>query len=441
MKKQFVKLLSVLLAVVTLISVSACSLFKLDRGSIDNLPSSSELINNVGFGTGDEGAELPSAVESLGTTRNSVIESVRRSVVAIFMKTEDGSASAGSGIIVDIKKNDEYGNPIENNNEFYVLTCNHVIDGLGTIVICVPDAEGDNAYESDYNETDYSFSGIIGNKIYNDQAVTLVGGDNESDVALLKVSLNNANITINNICKAKFPTSTRKTYVGEEVIAIGNPSGVLPGTVTCGTISYLNREITVEGRDMTLTQLNVDIFNGSSGGGLFNLYGELIGMSNAGSTKYIGIGYAIPFIIDSVNGASDNGFISIAGQLLATATSKNYGYVTGRKRAFGFTIVSSENVVTIKSVTEGGLAQAFGLLANDKILKVKKGELTKEEFANVPSVTSIDQIDEIIIALNVGESFTFLIERNVIGVGAIQKVVSMKATQYIFCDTGWYPVT
>ena len=108
--------------------------------------------------------------------------------------------------------------------------------------------------------------------------------------------------------------------VGQEVVAVGNPLGDFGGSVTNGIVSGLSRDVTIGGTEMTLIQTNAAVNPGNSGGGLFNLYGELIGIVNAKSsttssgTSVEGIGFAIP--IDTA--------INVATELT------NYGYVRGR---------------------------------------------------------------------------------------------------------------
>ena len=104
--------------------------------------------------------------------------------------------------------------------------------------------------------------------------------------------------------------------MGEGVIAIGNPLGELGGTVTNGIVSALAREVEIDGQAMTLLQTNAAVNPGNSGGGLFNMKGELIGVVNAksGGDNVENIGFAIP-----IDAAYD-----IACELIT------HGYVTGR---------------------------------------------------------------------------------------------------------------
>ena len=86
------------------------------------------------------------------------------------------------------------------------------------------------------------------------------------------------------------------------MIAIGNPLGELGGTVTNGIISATQRAIQVDGITMTLIQTNAAINSGNSGGGLFNMAGELVGIVNAkmAGEDVEGLGFAIP--IDYAHG-------------------------------------------------------------------------------------------------------------------------------------------
>lgn len=119
----------------------------------------------------------------------------------------------------------------------------------------------------------------------------VIGGDEEADIAVIKVTLpENVSLT-----PAVFGDSDTLS-VGEEVVAIGNPLGELSGTLTNGIISALAREVEVEGIKMNLLQTNAAINPGNSGGGLFNMDGKLVGIVNAKSsgTGIEGIGFAIP---------------------------------------------------------------------------------------------------------------------------------------------------
>lgn len=178
------------------------------------------------------------------------------------------SSGAGSGVILS--------------EDGYIVTNHHVINGADTITVRTTDG------------TEYK--------------ATVVGSDAETDVAVLKVDATGLSPVLIG--------DSGKLVVGQEVVAIGNPLGELGGTVTNGIISALDREITIDGDTMTLLQTNAAINPGNSGGGLFNLYGELVGIVNAKSSgsDIEGLGFAIPI----------NMVYSVVQQIL------EYGYVKGR---------------------------------------------------------------------------------------------------------------
>lgn len=167
--------------------------------------------------------------------------------------TPTTSTSAGSGVIISA--------------EGYILTCNHVVEGATSVKVIL--------------RNNHSYDAV------------LVGSDANSDLAVLKIS-----------------PEEELTYVeqghsadlvpGEQVVAIGNPLGMLGGTVTVGYISATERVVQVE-EDvvMTLIQTDAAINSGNSGGGLFNLAGELIGIVNSkySASGVEGLAFAIP--IDS----------------------------------------------------------------------------------------------------------------------------------------------
>ena len=121
----------------------------------------------------------------------------------------------------------------------------------------------------------------------------LIGEDRETDLAVLKIDAGG-------LSPAEFGDSG-ELVVGDRVAAIGNPLGdSLSGTMTDGIVSAINRDIDMDGRSMTLLQTNTAINEGSSGGALFNMYGQVVGVtfmkfSNKYSDVTIeGLSFAIP---------------------------------------------------------------------------------------------------------------------------------------------------
>ena len=142
-----------------------------------------------------------------------------------------------------------------------VITNNHVIQGADDILVRV---NGDKEYKA-----------------------KILGSDPLSDLAVLEI------ISKDKFIPVKFGDSDR-SRIGDWVIAIGNPFG-LGGTVTSGIISARNRNIGLA-RYEDYIQTDASINQGNSGGPLFNLEGEVIGINTAilGQSGSIGIGFAIP---------------------------------------------------------------------------------------------------------------------------------------------------
>ena len=116
----------------------------------------------------------------------------------------------------------------------------------------------------------------------------LVGYDKELDLAVIKIEGDN-------FVAAEFGDSDELAE-GDPVYAIGNPMGTLSGTVTAGIVSALSRQIMVENVSMELLQFDAAVSPGNSGGGLFDIDGNLIAIVNAKSSGdgVEGISFAIP---------------------------------------------------------------------------------------------------------------------------------------------------
>ena len=240
-------------------------------------------------------------------------------------------SGAGSGVIIS--------------SDGYILTCAHVVDGASTITV------------------------TIGDKDY---TATLVGEDTTSDIAVIKIDADGLPpATVGNSDSLK---------VGQSVMAVGNPLGELGGTVTGGMISALNRSVTIQGSSsvntMSLIQMDASVSPGNSGGGLFNMNGELVGIVNAksSSSDAEGLGFAIPI----------NDAIKVAQELLEN------GYVTGRPY-LGITYLAVTDAQTasqlgvnaygvyVVEVVKGGPAEKAGLQAGDRIVSVDGTEIASKD--------------------------------------------------------------
>ena len=195
----------------------------------------------------------------------------------------------------------------------------------------------------------------------------LVGYDESNDIAVLKVDAKDL--------KPVVLGDSDNLNVGDTVLAIGNPLGELTFSLTAGTVSALDREVTFSrGITMNLIQTDCAINSGNSGGALFNLYGEVVGITNA---KYSG---------NSNSGASiDNiGFAIPMNQVREMIDSIiKTGYVVKPYIGVRFTDVSKESLgyglpagAAVQFVEENSPAQKSGLNISDIITHINGQEIT-----------------------------------------------------------------
>jgi len=229
--------------------------------------------------------------------------------------TERKASSLGSGFII--------------NKNGTVITNNHVINNAEDIVV------------------------KVGGKDYK---AKVLGADPYADIAVLKIDSKDI------FKPVKFGNSD-KARVGDWVVAIGNPFG-LGGTVTAGIISARNRDINLTRYD-DFIQTDASINQGNSGGPLFNLNGDVVGINTAilGQGGSIGIGFAIP-----ANAAS-----AVIDQLIKYGETKR-GWLGVRIQEVTKEIADVENLkntegALVASIGEKSPAKKAGLKAGDIILK------------------------------------------------------------------------
>ena len=193
-----------------------------------------------------------------------------------------------------------------------------------------------------------------------------VGYDSANDVALLKVDATGL--------QAVKIGSSNDLIVGDQVVAIGNPLGELTSTLTVGYISAKERDVSTDGTVINMLQTDAAINSGNSGGPLFNMKGEVVGIttakysgtSNSGATIE-GIGFAIP--IDDVYDMLDD--------------LMNYGYVTGAYLGISVGDTDSQAAAYfgypmgayVYEVVDGHCAQKAGLKAKDVIVALGEYEI------------------------------------------------------------------
>jgi len=255
---------------------------------------------------------------------------------------ERKATSLGSGFIIDKKG--------------LVVTNNHVIQGAEDILVRV---NGEKEYK-----------------------VKVVGSDPLSDIALLEI------ISKENFIPVKFGDSD-KARIGDWVIAIGNPFG-FGGTVTSGIISARNRELGLS-RYEDYIQTDASINQGNSGGPLFDLNGDVIGINTAilGSSGSIGIGFAIP----------SNSASSVVNQLLEFGETKR-GWLGVRIQEVTKEIAEVEKLekpkgALVASISEKSPAKKAGIKPGDIILEFDGKEI--DTMKTLPKIVAKTEVGKKVV--------------------------------------------
>nr|WP_254434698.1 DegQ family serine endoprotease [Magnetospirillum sp. UT-4] len=251
------------------------------------------------------------------------------------------ATSLGSGFVIDAAG--------------YVVTNNHVIADADEITVTLHD---DTVHKA-----------------------TLVGRDTKTDLALLKIDPGRRQLTA-----VPFGNSDGMR-VGDWVLAIGNPFG-LGGTVTAGIISARARDINAGPYDDFL-QTDASINRGNSGGPMFNLNGEVIGINTAifsPSGGSIGIGFAIPAslakpVVDDLRkfGKTRRGWLGVRIQSLDPELAESMGLAEAKG-------------ALVAQVNDGGPAAKAGLKAGDVILRFDGREIG--EMRRLPRIVAETPINK-----------------------------------------------
>ena len=305
----------------------------------------------------DSSGIVPAPVE--GMTPAQVYEQNVAAVVAVinrgtttnFYGQVSETGSSGTGFIIS--------------DNGYVLTNYHVIEGATSLTVMTVDG--------------------------GEHPAQLIGYDKTNELALIKFEGENLPcVTIG---------SSNAMVVGDQVVAIGNPLGKLTSTLTVGYISAKDRIVNTDGVAINMLQTDAAINSGNSGGPLFNMKGEVIGittakfsgMSNSG-VSIEGIGFAIP--MDDV--------ISMVDDL------KAYGYVSGAYLG-----------VEVKDVDEA--AQSYGVPVGACIGKVVEGSAAEKAGLQVKDiiinlggyeVRSENELIRVLRKFDGGESTTITVYRS-----------------------------
>ncbi len=217
----------------------------------------------------------------------------------------------------------------------------------------------------------------------------LIGADTISDIAVLKIEASGLPV-------AEFGESG-SLVVGDRVAAIGNPLGeTFRSTLTDGIISAIARGISYKGRSMTLLQTNTALNEGNSGGALFNMYGQVVGITNMKmlSSGIEGIGFAIPSttVQEVVNSIVVNG--EVRGR-------PSIGITVGAIPPEAMSEYDIPSGLYISDVIESSDAYAKGIRKGDILLEV-----------NHTPVSTTTEVSDIKSAFDVGDSMTFTIWRD-----------------------------
>ena len=247
-------------------------------------------------------------------------------VSSVYGQTATGVAS-GSGFIIS--------------GDGYVVTNFHVVEGASSVNVVLYDGRTFPAQ--------------------------LVGYDSTNDIALLKVEADGLDaVTLG---------SSDDLIVGDQVVAIGNPLGELTSTLTVGYVSAKERTVSTDGTVINMIQTDAAINSGNSGGPLFNMKGEVVGIttakysgaSSSGATIE-GIGFAIPMddVLEELQELKDFGYIKSAYlgvmvQNMDTSVAAIYGLPVG---------------AYVVGVEEGYCAQRAGIREKDIIVAVGEEEIT-----------------------------------------------------------------
>ncbi len=307
-------------------------------------------LGTVSGGTAvQEGAMTPGQVYAQNV--RAVVAIASSSIETNIYGQVSETASAGSGFIISA--------------DGYVVTNYHVIEGATEVSVITYDAR--------------------------EYAAQIVGSDSTNDIALLKLE------------GEEFPYvtigSSDALAVGDQVVAIGNPLGELTSTLTVGYVSAKDRVVTTDGTSINMLQTDAAINSGNSGGPLFNMQGQVVGIttakysgtSSSGATIE-GIGFAIP--MDDIAGMVED--------------LREYGYVTGTYLGVMVRDVSEAAQsyglpagAYVEEITSGYCAEAAGVKAQDIIINIGGYD-----------VTSVTDLTRVLRSFEPGETTTITVYRS-----------------------------
>ena len=302
---------------------------------------------------------------------------ITTSITTNYFGFQTTSAASGSGFIIS--------------TDGYILTNYHVIEDASSITVSLYDGR---SYEA-----------------------ALIGYDKSNDIAVLKIEAEEDLAPV-------ILGDSDSLNVGDPVVAIGNPLGELTFSLTAGYVSAKDRQVTFSGgTTMNLIQTDAAINSGNSGGALFNMYGEVVGVTNAkysssssSEASIDNIGFAIPInsIMEIVQSIIEKGYISkpyIGVQVIDVGTeARRYGLPQG---------------AAIYSVVEDSPAEKGGLQANDIVTQANGTEITcgNDLVTLVQSLTPGDELNLTVYRQGQNLELTVIVEEQ------IQSALEQEATE------------
>ncbi len=358
---------------------------------------------------GFTGAYLANRINSNNSTGETTSASSSEGTTVVYRSVDDITTSTGvtNGEVMDYSQVAAIvkDSVVEITTEYNVQSMwyQYVTEGAGSGVILSADGYIITNNHVICNEDTGSLADSITVRLTNgdEYSASVIGHDSQADIAVIKIEASGLTFAV--------AGNSDNLAVGEEVIVVGNPLGELGGTVTNGIVSATQREIQVNSVTMSLIQTNAAVNPGNSGGGMFNMKGELVGIVNAKSsgTGIEGLGFAIPI----------NDALAVNEQLL------EYGYVRGRTMiGVSFYDVSSSSFSTFmyyNNVKPGVYVSELTKGYNDDVLR----EGDRVIAVNDEEIASSSDIKAIVTSASVGDKLTFQLYRD-------GKLISVEVTCY-----------
>ncbi|MBO5788816.1 MAG: trypsin-like peptidase domain-containing protein [Clostridia bacterium] len=291
-----------------------------------------------------------------------VAAAVQNTIVTVYAQYEQGTiASVSSGVVM-----------YREGKHSYIVTCAHGVVGYRHIAI--------RTYEGQ------------------DISAELVASDTKSDIALLSVE--------NNTLPVANPTTT-KPVMGESVLALGNPVGNIGICASFGIVSREQVTMEVGGTPQELIKVDMAVNPGNSGGGVFNMEGELIGIvsakiSEADGTKVEGVAFAIPFSV----------VYDITGKL------RENGHVVGRPCLgidLSLPVASSSRLIVSDSFADHKEGE---LMAGDMIINIKTESTSKDFTSELTYAQALAKLHQVISGCEEGDVVMLTVERD----GAVKRI-------------------